>query len=288
VSVPAGDFVADTQVEPRAGEPGRFDGAIPVAWQIVDAFGGMIMSVALRAMQDELARPELRLVSANAMFVDRVPCGPVTIDVEVLRSGKRVAQVASRLRVRGNEGVALHTHAVFGVDHDQEHALQEVEFPDVPAPEECDPPPPQSEDDDDRGWGHVNCFEQNDWRPASGIAPWLPSYGKGEARMCSWVRLVKEPLLADGTHDPIALAFYADQIGSAVGQGLGPTDPHFMLTLELGIRFIAAPTTPWVLQDAEAWHVGDGYATGPTRLWGADRKLLAIATQTANLRFVNR
>src|SRR4051812_41297458 len=184
MNVPAGDFVADSQSTPRIGEPGRYDGVIPLAWQIVDVFGGMTMSVALRAMQDELARPELRLISANSMFVDRVPCGPLTIDVDVLRSGKRIAQVASRLRTGSNDGVALHTHAVFGVDHDQEHALQDVQFPDVPPPEECDVPPPQpDEEGDDRPWGHINFHDQNDWRPANGIAPWLPTYGKSEPRM---------------------------------------------------------------------------------------------------------
>src|SRR5262249_6721162 len=158
--------------------PGTYDGTIPVAWQIIDAFGGMSMSMALRAMQDHLARPELRLVSASTTFVDRIPCGPVSIDVDVLRNGRRIAQVASRLRVPGTDGVALHTQAVFGIDHDQEHALQSVTFPDVAPPEQCDPPPPQLEDpSDDRPWGHINCHDQNDWRPANGIAPWLPNYG---------------------------------------------------------------------------------------------------------------
>jgi acyl-CoA thioesterase len=286
VNVPPGDFVADSQVKPRPGEPGRFDGEIPLAWQIMDAFGGMTMSVALRAMQDGLARPDLRIVSLSSVFCDRVPCGPVAIDVDVLRSGKRIAQVASQLRVPGGAGVALQSHAVFGVDHDQEHALQDVSFPDVPPPEQCDPPPPQPDPDlDQRPWGHINCHDQNDWRPANGIAPWLPNYGKGEPRMCSWVRLHEDALLDDGSYDPVVLAFFADQIGSAVGQGLGPADPYMTLSLQIDVRFIAPPTTSWVLQDAEAWHVGDGYAWGPTRLWGEDEKLLAVATQTANLRF---
>jgi hypothetical protein len=38
------------------------------------------------------------------------------------------------------------------------------------------------------------------------------------------------------------------------------------------------------LQEIEAWHVGDGYATGPARLWDERGQLCAIATQTANLR----
>jgi acyl-CoA thioesterase len=60
-----------------------------------------------------------------------------------------------------------------------------------------------------------------------------------------------------------------------------------VLSLEIGIRFVATPVTPWVLQEIEAWHVGDGYATGPARLWDEDGNLCAIATQTANLRLMS-
>jgi acyl-CoA thioesterase len=281
-----GDFVPDSTSLPRAGAPGRYDGTIPLAWQIMDAFGGMTMATAVRAMQDELARPDMRLVSVSSTFVDRVPCGPVVIDVDVLRAGNRIAQVTSQLRTADDGGVALQSSAVFGVDHVDSPGLQDVEFPDVPPPLECDPPPPQPDPAlDDRPWGHINCHDQNDWRPANGIAPWEPSFGKGEPRLCSWVRLHKDPRLVDGRFDPVALVFFADQIGTAVGQGLGPVGPYMTLSLQIDLRFVAPQETSWVLQDAEAWHVGNGYASGPTRLWGSDHRLLAIATQTAHLRF---
>ena len=54
-----------------------------------------------------------------------------------------------------------------------------------------------------------------------------------------------------------------------------------VLSLEIGIRFVRTPVTSWVLQEIEAWHIGDGYATGPARLWDEDGNLCAIATQTA-------
>jgi acyl-CoA thioesterase len=57
-----------------------------------------------------------------------------------------------------------------------------------------------------------------------------------------------------------------------------------VLSLEIGIRFVRPPATAWVLQEIEAWHIGDGYATGPARLWDEGGNLCAIATQTAHLR----
>ena len=43
-----------------------------------------------------------------------------------------------------------------------------------------------------------------------------------------------------------------------------------------------------MLQEIEAWHIGDGYATGPARLWDEEMRLCAIANQTAHLRVMPR
>ena len=64
-------------------------------------FGGVSMYTALRAMQEALGRPELPLVTANAIFLAPVPPGPVEIDVEVLRDGRNASQVAADVHVPG-------------------------------------------------------------------------------------------------------------------------------------------------------------------------------------------
>ena len=103
----------------------------------------------------------------------------------------------------------------------------------------------------------------------------------GRGQFLSWVRL------REGEPDLLSLAVHGDVIGPAVGRVLRATDPDGMfmsLSLEIGIRFVRAPATSWVLQEIEAWHIGDGYATGPARLWDETGALCAIATQTAHLR----
>src|SRR5258708_39673853 len=89
--------------EVRAGAAidGSLHADIPEGWKVVYVFGGVTMYTALRAMQEALGRPELALVTANAIFVAPVPPGPVTIDVEVLRDGRTASQVAADLRVDG-------------------------------------------------------------------------------------------------------------------------------------------------------------------------------------------
>jgi acyl-CoA thioesterase len=286
MTVAPGNLLRDTTLEPDARRRGRYHGAIPEAWKVVYAFGGVTMTASLRAMEAELARPELQLVTANAIFCAPVPCGPVAVDVEVLRNGRGAAQVGSNLWIPGTDGVALRTHGVFGRPHDTDLAFRDIEFPaDVAPPQECELPPPRPPDDP---WPDINFHEQTEWLPALPFArPGVESAG-GPARFAAWTRLRVEPRRADGSYDLLALAVPSDSIGPAIGQGLGGKGRNFMtLSLEIGIRFIRPPEGEWVLQHMRCWHCGDGYATGPTELWDEYGNLLAIAQQTAHLRRPN-
>jgi acyl-CoA thioesterase len=115
---------------------------------------------------------------------------------------------------------------------------------------------------------HFNFDDRTEWRPISGLDD--PHSDK----VLAWERLrVGEP-------DLLSLALHSDVLGIAVEQ----QGPYTVLSLEIAIRFVSAPTTPWLLQEIEAWHVADGYATGPARLWDEERRLCAIINQTAQVR----
>jgi acyl-CoA thioesterase len=204
-----------------------------------------------------------------------VPPGPITIDVDVLRDGRRASQVAADLRVPDAGNPALRVHGVFGAAHDTELRYEDVRFPEVPRPGQL-PPPPVPERPNP--FGHINFHEQTEWKPVS------PLDDPGKGQFMNWVRLVEgEPHL-------LALAVHGDVLGPSVGRAIGrlTDEPFMVLSLEIGIRFVRAPVTPWVLQEIEAWHIGDGYATGPARLWDEDGRLCAIATQTAHIRRAGR
>ncbi len=291
MTVAPGDLLRDTSLEPDDRHPGRYVGTIPEAWRVVYAFGGVTMTASLRAMEAHLARPDFQLVTANAIFCAPVPCGPVTVDVEVLRDGRNAAQVGSNLSIPGTEGVALRTHGVFGRPHDTDLAFRDLEFPaDVAPPEECEPPPTRPLDDP---WPEINFHEQTEWLPAlpfarPGATPAHEPTEGSRARFAAWTRLRVEPRRPDGSYDMLALAVPSDSIGAAIGQGLRGQVRNFMsLSLEIGIRFIRPPEGRWVLQHMRCWHCGDGYATGPTELWDEHGNLLAIAQQTAHLRRPN-
>src|SRR5215467_13155101 len=120
------DLRADTTLTADAQHAGRFHGYLPDDWKVVYVFGGVSMYAALRAMEESLGRDDLSLVTANAIFLAPVPPGPITVDVEVLRDGRKASQVAADLRVPGVEGVALRAHGVFGAAHDTDLEHQEV------------------------------------------------------------------------------------------------------------------------------------------------------------------
>jgi acyl-CoA thioesterase len=264
------DLRADTELTADATVPGRYHADIPDAWKIVYLFGGVSMYAALRAMQTALGRADLDLVTANAIFLAPVPPGPITIDVNVLRDGRGAAQVAADLRADTEGGPALRVHGVFGTPHDTDVAYEGLRFPEVPAPADSPLPPPRPGDSPFRD---INFHEQTEWRPLS------PFDDPGKGQFMAWVRLKR------GEPDRLTLAVHGDVLGPAVGRAIGPRDEPFMvLSLEIGIRFVRVPATAWVLQEIEAWHVGDGYATGPARLWDEEGRLCAIATQTAHLR----
>jgi len=285
MTVAPGDLLRDTSLVPDADRPGRYVGSIPEAWRVMYAFGGVTMTAALRAMETHLDRPDLQLVTANAIFCAPVPCGPVAVDVEVLRNGRGAAQVGSNLFVPGTEGVALRTHGVFGRPHDTDLAFEDIEFPaDVALPDECEPPPARPVDDP---WPDINFHAQTDWLPALPFTLAGAGTGPRPARFAAWTRLHIEPRKPDGSYDMLALAVPSDSIGPAIGQGLGVARHFMSLSLEIGIRFIRPPDGRWVLQHMRCWQCGDGYATGPTELWDERGNLLAIAQQTAHLRRPN-
>ena len=90
MNIPPGDILRDTEPTPVPGIDGRYEGAIPEAWRIFYAFGGSTMAAALRAACAEVARDDLHLLSADATFCQAVPCGPVAMQVEVLRQAQSI------------------------------------------------------------------------------------------------------------------------------------------------------------------------------------------------------
>lgn len=276
------DLAHDTRLTPDPVRPGRFDATVGGAWRIFYAFGGVTMAVAWSACRQHLDRPDLDPVSASALFCAPVPPGPVQVDVDVLRDGRTAAQVAADLRVDDCDEVALRLHSTFGARASTDMAFQRLAFPaEAGQPLDWDPPPKRADDDP---FSDVPFHDQTEWRMAVGTRPWDDDPAAGPAVAGAWTRLLEPAFAEDGTIDPLAVIVHADSIGTAISQAFGARDPWLLLSLEISLRFVASAPTPWLYQDMRGWEAADGYASGETRLWGEDRRLVAVATQTARVR----
>ncbi len=94
----SGAFGQATAVIPvGAREDGRYLAEIHAGWDIGgNANGGYLMAIAGRAMADAVGRPPLTL---TGHFLRPGPAGPCTIDVEVVRSGRRLATARATMCV---------------------------------------------------------------------------------------------------------------------------------------------------------------------------------------------
>ncbi len=113
-----------------------YDAAIAPGWDIAgNANGGYLMAVAARAMGDAVGRPPLSL---TAHFLSPGKVGPIEIDTEVVRAGRRMAVV--RATVRSESGPVMSLLGTFADQPDGASSgpnLVDGAPPDLPSIDEC-------------------------------------------------------------------------------------------------------------------------------------------------------
>lgn len=131
----SGEFEAATSVRRRDGGDGSgvYVGDIAAGWDIGgNANGGYLMALAATAMADAVGRPPLSL-TAHYLLPGKV--GPCEVDVDVLRSGRRMATVAATLRTNGDVSLAL--LGTFGTQGESGVAVTDGAPPPLPPFDEC-------------------------------------------------------------------------------------------------------------------------------------------------------
>jgi acyl-CoA thioesterase len=274
------DLAADTAVTRLAVAPGWYTAHLPAAWNFLTPSGGVLMTVAMRAMQQELADPALRPLSANTHFCSPVPAGPLEIRVEVLRHGGAAAQIRAQLSSTTMPGPGLEVSATFGRDRSGVDMI-DVEPPDVPEPDRLEPV-------DDRATvgQFVPVFFANlDSRIAIGDPWWTSGWTPGRAHIARWFRYKVPQRLSDGRMDPLALPPIADTMPPALIQKLGPDHfPFYAPSLDLTVHFLEDTMSQWLLTDVRCRRARAGYATANAEIWDDHERLVAVATQMMMLR----
>lgn len=274
------DLAADTAVHRHPAAPGWYTADLPPHWNFLTPSGGVLMTVAMRAMRAELDDPALRPIGANTVFCSPVPHGPLEIRVEVLRRGNAAAQVRAALSSTTLPGPGLEVTATFARERTGPEVL-DVAFPKAPRPDDA-----VSLLDDHPRNPHTRraFFENFDVRLAIGDPWWESGWQGGTARHGRWFRY-RTPQLAGGAFDALALPPIADTMPSSVVQGLGPDlEPFHAPSLDLTVHFLEPTACEWLLVACYCRRASGGYATAEAEIWSEDERLIAYATQTMMLR----
>jgi acyl-CoA thioesterase len=277
------DLAADTAVTRLRVAPGWYTANVPEHWNFRTPSGGVLMTVAMRAMAEELGDPQLRPISANTHFCSPVPAGPLEIRVEVLRHGGAAAQLRAQLSSTSMPGPGLEVSATFGRDRDGVDVI-DTEPPDVLPPDEA---PDVDELVGTSGRLRPAFFSNFDNRLVLGAPWWKTDWEAGPARLARWFRYKVPQRRPDGTLDPFALPPIADTMPPALIQKLGPKhEPFHAPSLDLTVHFLEDTDAEWLLVSVHARRARAGYATASAEIWDDRRRLLAFATQTMILRSV--
>lgn len=277
----AADLAADTRVTKLAAAPGWYTAELPDHWDFRTPSGGVLMTVALRAMAAELGDPAYLPVSATTVFCSPVPAGPLEMRVEVLRKGNAAAQLRAALSSTALPGPGLEVSATFARARPWAE-LDDAAFPVVPMPADA------ASAADDAPWNphtRTKFFRNIECRLAQGERWWTRDWSGGPARYARWFRYQVPQRLPDGAIDPFCLPPIADTMPAAVVQGMGPaTEPFLAPSLDLTIHFLAPTRCEWLLVSVYSRRARLGLATAEVEIWAEDKTLIAYGTQMMMLR----
>lgn len=260
------EFDTDTAVEALGG--GRYRGDVSPRWAVFGGApnGGYVVSLGLRALVEELGRPDAPTVTAQFL----APCevGPIDVEVEVLRTGRRIGTAVARLIQGGEERVRV-TGMLTDLDRASGLTHEDGGPPDLPPLEECVAPP------DDAGLPPV--IGRFDMRMDPSTVGWVVGRPSGTARIAGWVRF------ADGRPaDSLALPTFADAFPPVAFNVLD--ELGWVPTLELTVHGRRRPVGGWLRGVFSSRFVVDGYHEEDGELWDDSDRLVAMSRQLALVR----
>jgi hypothetical protein len=241
---------------------GRYDAEIAEGWDIGgNANGGYVMALAARAMADVAGRPPL---SVTAHYLAPGRPGPVVIDVEPIRAGRRTATVSARVRSGDVDVLAL-----LGTFAEQEPggpAIITGRPPDLPPMEECFVATPPVES----GFHHKI---RSLIRPVdAGFQDGCPS---GTAEVEGWFELLDSDQV-----DVFAMMMATDAFAPVVfNTGVFPIG--WSPTLELTVHVRGVPAPGPLRCRLFARFLADGMFDESGEFWDSTDKLVAHSRQLA-------
>lgn len=247
---------------------GCYEGVIAGDWDIGgNANGGYLIALAARAMVDATGRPPLSL---TAHYLAPGRPGACVVEVDVLRSGRRTATAAARLRTADGT-VALALLGTFGDQAPGGPAVVDGAPPELPPFDECVPLKPPAVDS---GFGDRVAVRM---RPED--AGFRDGNHSGRAEAAGWFRYPADPspsvpfdvfdlLLATDAFSPVCF-----------------NRPEFPLgwapTLELTVHLRGVPVPGPLRCRFRSRFMQDGMFEEDGEVWDAAGRLVAQSRQLA-------
>lgn len=257
-------FAIDTAVEALGDR--RFAATVTNHWDGLAGrpLGGYVLAACLRAMEQTMPFADLLVVSG--FFLHPVEPGPVEIQVDTARGGRRSATAEAMLYQHGVE--ALRSVATFTDLHNAQGQNLVVGCPpDLPRPEEAidlhqgSPRPTAS------------IADRVEYRIGDGIEPATCTAIDGQ-RTKLWMRL-KE----GGNQDLLSLPLLVDAAPPAVME-LGATGST---TVQLTAHIRGRPASDWLACQATTRYIIDGYHDEDFEIWDEHDRLVVQSRQLARL-----
>ena len=277
------NILTDTTPVLDEGDPTLARSVITDAWGLYFAQGGVVMAAALRAMDAALGRDDLTLASASAAFCRPVACGPVETRVNVLRNGRRGAQVQGSLRdsTAPDDAVSVAVTAVF-----TDPTMAGPSLTPVPRPFELETVPAPADVEAIDNNFPLGFLDNTHWHVAdSDAADVREAEVEAIPRLGVWFRFTDPPAAAGRDWNSALLPIPGDALGSALVVALGGGDtPVGSVSLQIDLQVLAPIRGSWVGIDSTCTHIGNGLASGIAHLWSESGTHVATVTQTAMLR----
>lgn len=264
-------FDTDTAVTPPPGGPGpgAWTGHITPNFDIGDKpNGGYLLSTAIRAMAGAMPESTPHPFSVTAHYLRPGEPGPVTCDVDLVRTGRTLSTATGSLIQNGKEKLRL--VGTFGNLHTASGpTVVDAALPSLPSVEECTPR--ASSDAAHYIASRISTSVDVRLNPAVGFARGVPS---GTAEVTGWFRFTdnREP-------DVLSLALFADAMPPAVfevlkGRGWVPT-------VELTVHFRGIPAPGWLRARFRTRYLMDGFFEEDGEIWDSTDRLVAQSRQLA-------
>ncbi len=265
-------LAAASAVERLRNAPGWYTADLCSDWNFMTPSGGVLMSIALRAMQAELDDSELRPLSANTLFMSPVPAGRMEIRVEILRRGGVAAQLRAELSSTTLPGPGLEVSATFARHLPDGPAFTDAVFPDVPVPEDVPPEKPEV---------RPAFFDNLEIVQVEGPAVFSEvGWESSDALVGRWYRYRVPQFDAAGRFDRFALPPIIDNMPPAVFARLGSDGPLLHApSLDLTVHFLDDCDDEWLLLRHRAKKAHGGYGTADVEVWSRGGKLIAVGSQ---------